>query len=213
MSHYSSTLFGFHFLHRHHNTASLLERAIDVALKGVEARHTTTNNATSIIQQPHEQRKVQHTGPTVLTATKNHVQFLLHPLAASQRSVTGSRMRLFDQTNSLVDGETAPASHMSIPCPEKTCSNWSINHPHVRARTLEVHSAQKCVQLLSPNTAHNSSALHIQESHSHEYGKTLLYDVSRWDDRSRVVLCLGGVDQVYFGNLGRVPRLCFLRTR
>lgn len=49
-------------------------RVVDVALREMEARHTTIKHMLNVLQQPHVQRKVQHNGAIVLAATNNHVQ-------------------------------------------------------------------------------------------------------------------------------------------
>lgn len=47
-------------------------RVIDVALSDMEARRAAASNKTNIMQQPEVQRKVHHTGLTILAAPKNH---------------------------------------------------------------------------------------------------------------------------------------------
>ena len=53
-------------------------------------------------------------------------------------SITESQAQPFHQTNSLVGGETAPVSRMSIPRLENTHSNRFINYPHVCVQTHKV---------------------------------------------------------------------------
>ena len=112
-----------------------------VAPRDAEARHTIANNIAKIIWETPVQPKVQHNGPTFLTATTNHVQFSLTPLTTRLRAYLRSsrdaqmRSHYFPSTLHIVPLHSTHRNPtvMSSPRPYLICP-MGLGIPHLPER-------------------------------------------------------------------------------